>query len=164
MAGLSAHALARFTARARREAGLRGEINVVLTSSREVRGLNRCFRGKDESTDVLSFPPIPTKQNDLAGDIVISTEIAQQNARRLGHDVAEEVKILVLHGVLHLAGYNHEHDGGQMARKEARRRRELRLPTGLIERVEPGSRAGRPRVQPAGRRRYKGRRYNGGKR
>ena len=63
----------------------------------------------------------------LAGDLAISAEIAARNARRLGHSAADELKILILHGLLHLAGHDHETDGGEMARKEARLRRALGL-------------------------------------
>ncbi len=142
IAGLSERSLARFTLRACRASGLHGRVNVVVSSSHEIRGLNRCFRGKDTPTDVLSFPPVSDLAGRFAGDIIISAEMARQNARRLGHAAADEVKILVLHGVLHLAGYDHEADAGRMARQEARLRRELRLPTSLIERVDPGLRRG----------------------
>jgi len=70
----------------------------------------------------------------LAGDVAISSDIARKNARTLGHPPAEEIKILTLHGVLHLAGFDHESDSGEMAREENRLRRQLGLPTGLIER------------------------------
>ena len=132
--GLSDAALAKFVARAGRAVRLRGAVNVLVTSSRELRTLNRRFRGKDKPTDVLSFPPGPGFGNVLAGDIAISAEIAKQNARRLGHSVAQEVKILAVHGVLHLAGYDHERDHGVMASKEAALRQFLGLPAGLIER------------------------------
>jgi probable rRNA maturation factor len=68
--------------------------------------------------------------------VAISADIARANARRLGHSVGDEVKILVLHGILHLAGFDHEHDNGQMARKESQLRRQLKLEPGLIERAE----------------------------
>ena len=132
--GLSDAALAKFVARAGRAVRLRGAVNVLVTSSRELRTLNRRFRGKDKPTDVLSFPPGPGFGNVLAGDIAISAEIAKQNARRLGHSVAQEVKILAVHGVLHLAGYDHERDHGVMASEEAALRQFLGLPAGLIER------------------------------
>jgi len=132
--GLTKLALERFLARARRAAGLRGSVNVLVTSNAEIRSLNRRFRGKDKATDVLSFPAAPDATKKLAGDIAISAEIASQNARSLGHDPGVEVKILTLHGILHLRGYDHERDHGQMARREQKLRRELRLPVGLIER------------------------------
>jgi probable rRNA maturation factor len=132
--GLSETALERFLGRARRAVGLRGAVNVLITGSRQLRSLNRRFRGKDKPTDVLSFPAPVDLPKTYAGDVAISADIASQNGERLGHSTAEEVKILVLHGVLHLAGYDHERDNGAMARKEERLRRELRLPVGLIER------------------------------
>jgi probable rRNA maturation factor len=131
--GLSSAALANFVTRARRASGLRGVVNVLVTSRRELRALNRRFRGKDKPTDVLSFPPLLDLES-FAGDVAIAAEIAAQNARRLGHSPAEEIKILALHGLLHLAGYDHDRDDGEMARKEQRLRKKLRLPIGLIER------------------------------
>ena len=134
MTGLSDIALAKFVARASRASKLKGMVNVMVTGSSELRSLNRRFRAKDQPTDVLSFPPGPCFVNGLAGDIAISADIARQNARRLGHSAAQEIKILVLHGVLHLAGYDHEQDDGKMAGKEAELRQSLGLPPGLIER------------------------------
>ncbi|MBZ5722629.1 MAG: rRNA maturation RNase YbeY [Acidobacteriia bacterium] len=134
VAGLSETALARFVLQASRAARLRGAVNVMVTSSRELRTLNRRFRGRDQPTDVLSFPPGFGPDKEFSGDVAISAEIAAQNARRLGHTVSQEIKILVLHGVLHLAGYDHHQDQGKMARKEQRLRKALRLPVALIER------------------------------
>jgi probable rRNA maturation factor len=135
VAGLSELALERFVARARRAAGLKAKVNVLLTSSSEMKSLNRRFRGKDKPTDVLSFPAETEIRNEFAGEIAVSAEIAAQSARALGHSSAEEVKILVLHGILHLCGSDHETDNGQMARREKLLRAELRLPLGLIERT-----------------------------
>ena len=142
-AGLSDSALERFVARAKQAAGLRGVVNILVTTSRELRILNRRFREQDKTTDVLSFTPIFGLVEGFAGDVAISADIAAQNARRLGHSAAEEVKILALHGILHLAGYDHELDDGQMARKEGRLRKRLRLPVGLIARTGQNSAAGR---------------------
>ena len=140
VAGLSESALARFLMRANRAIRRRGAVTILVTSSRELQELNRRFLGKNKPTDVLSFPPILGLANGLAGDVAISAEIAARNARLLGHTAAEEIKILALHGLLHLAGYDHERDHGEMARKERRLRMALRLPVGLIEREEtPGS-------------------------
>jgi probable rRNA maturation factor len=135
VADLTELALNRFVARARRAAGLRGLVNVLLTSSAEMKSLNRRFRGKDKPTDVLSFPAEPAAQKRFAGEIAISAEMAAQNAWTLRHSPAEEVKILVLHGVLHLRGYDHECDNGQMAKREEQLRAQLHLPLGLIERT-----------------------------
>jgi probable rRNA maturation factor len=130
--------LGRFVSRARKAVGLRTSVNVIVTSSTAMRALNRQFRGKNKATDVLSFPHAsPSTRGDrqkLAGEIAISADIARENSVRLGHPVAQEIKILALHGILHLAGFDHERDNGAMARKEARLRLALRLPPALIER------------------------------
>jgi len=136
VAGLSEDALDRFVARAKRAAGVRGAVTVLVTSNLELKRLNQRFRGKDKPTDVLSFPAEMMSEGRFAGDVAISADIAAKNARRLGHSAAEEVKILALHGLLHLAGYDHEADNGTMARKEIRLRQQLRLPVALIERTE----------------------------
>jgi probable rRNA maturation factor len=138
VAGLTGLTLTRFIARARRATGLRGSFNVLVTSNAEMKSLNRRFRGKDKATDVLSFPAAHDAHKDFAGDIAISAEIATQNARALGHSPSVEVKILTLHGILHLCGYDHERDGGEMGRREQKLRRELNLAVGLIERTTPG--------------------------
>jgi probable rRNA maturation factor len=135
VAGLSQLTLGRFVARARRAAGLKGIVNILITTSAEMKSLNRRFRGKDKPTDVLSFPADSDAQRQFAGEIAISAEIATKNARALGHSPAEEVKILALHGILHLRGYDHECDNGQMARREKQLRAKLHLPLGLIERA-----------------------------
>ena len=134
LAGASAPALARFLARAQRAAGLRGEVNVLLAANPEIRDLNRRYRGKDRATDVLSFPTDGGSGKGFAGDIAISAEMAARNARRFGHAPADELKILLLHGVLHLAGYDHERDNGRMARLEKHLRARLGLPLNLIAR------------------------------
>ena len=138
--GLNEGALDRFVLRARKAASLRGQVNVLVTSSTAMRSLNRQFRGLNKATDVLSFPAESgayksRKKRNLVGDVAISADIALVNAVRLGHSVAKEIKILVLHGILHLAGLDHERDNGEMARKEATLRRALGLPAALIERV-----------------------------
>ncbi|MGA7522329.1 MAG: rRNA maturation RNase YbeY [Acidobacteriaceae bacterium] len=121
-------------------AKLRGEVSVLLTGDVQIRRLNRQFRHKDKPTDVLSFPApeLPGNQT-LAGDLAISVETAARQADDLGHPLAVELQILVLHGLLHLAGYDHEQDSGQMARREAILRRRLGLDHGLIERAAAGS-------------------------
>jgi probable rRNA maturation factor len=139
VAGLSASTLDRFVRHARKAVRLPGIVNVLVTSSAELRALNRQFRGKDKPTDVLSFPSSSEKSNRgkrIAGELAISGDIAKENASELGHSLAEEIKILTLHGILHLAGFDHEQDHGEMAREETRLRRELKLKVGLIERSE----------------------------
>jgi probable rRNA maturation factor len=144
VAALSRISLERFLLRARRAAGVRGRVNVLVTSSGALRSLNREFRGKDKTTDVLSFLPAPPRGSKVprlpfAGDIAISADIAAQNALGFGHSPAVEVKILTLHGVLHLAGFDHERDNGTMARKEQKLRQMLKLPAALIERTQPAA-------------------------
>jgi probable rRNA maturation factor len=131
--GLSSRALAGFAFQARRAAGLRGVVSVLITGNSSMRRLNSRFRGKGRPTDVLSFPAAASA-NGFVGDIAISLDIAERNARLLGHSVNDEIRILILHGILHLAGYDHENDKGEMAKKEILLRRRLALPTGLIER------------------------------
>jgi probable rRNA maturation factor len=130
--GTSALALSLFAAKAQRAVGLRGEVNIRIASSRELQELNRRFRRKNRPTDVLSFSSETPK---LAGDIAISAEIAAANAAELGHSTEAEVKVLILHGLLHLAGYDHETDDGEMRTRETTLRRQLGLPVGLIERA-----------------------------
>ena len=132
-AGLKEGEFAAFVRKASRVAGLRGVAAVLVTSGREMRALNTRFRRKTYETDVLSFPS--ALADGFAGDIAISLDLAARNARRLVHSVADEVRILTLHGILHLAGYDHENDDGEMAATEVRLRRRLGLPQGLIERV-----------------------------
>jgi probable rRNA maturation factor len=135
--GLSARTLERFVLKARRAARVRGSVNVLVTGNKKLRTLNRQFRNKNKATDVLSFPALPVfsrRSKMFAGELAISADIARENAGRLGHSLADEIKILTLHGILHLAGYDHEQDEGQMARKESKLRRQLKLEVGLIER------------------------------
>jgi probable rRNA maturation factor len=132
---LSARALAAFLRRARLAAGLRGHVDVLLTTDSTLRRLNRDFRGKNEPTDVLSFPAPSAFANEHAGDLAISLETAARQAATYNHPLAAEVKILLLHGLLHLAGFDHETDHGEMATREALLRSELRLPNTLIERT-----------------------------
>jgi probable rRNA maturation factor len=144
--GLSRSGLAAFVTEACRIIRLPGTVTLLITDNREMRSLNSRFRGKDYATDVLSFPAASFTGN-TAGDIAINTDIATRNARDLGHSVSKEIKILALHGLLHLAAYDHESDGGEMARRELQLRQHMALPTGLIERAAlvPGSRALRSR-------------------
>lgn len=101
---------------------------VALVSDRKIAALNRRYRGKSKPTDVLSFPASNGKgRGGYLGDVVISAETARRNARRLGHSTAGEIKLLALHGALHLLGYDHETDAGQMARRERQLRRRLGL-------------------------------------
>ncbi|MEQ1896257.1 MAG: rRNA maturation RNase YbeY [Vicinamibacterales bacterium] len=107
-----------------------GSVCVALVSDARIRGLNRQYRGVDKTTDVLSFP----SGDAFLGDIVIATGVARRQAEAAGHALSTELKVLALHGLLHLLGYDHETDGGEMARLEQRLRRRHGLPAGLIER------------------------------
>jgi probable rRNA maturation factor len=126
--GVSQKQLQRFARRAQEMAGVSGEVDILIAGNRRLQELNRRFRRKNKPTDVLSFP------HPQGGDIAISADIALENAGLYGHPPAQELKILVLHGMLHLAGYDHEVDKGKMARAEARLRARLRLPASLIDR------------------------------
>jgi probable rRNA maturation factor len=150
VAGVSEASLDRFLLRAKGVVGLRGGVNVMVTSSAEMRSLNSRFRGLNQATDVLSFPsPLQVGgKKRLAGEIAICAEIAARNAVLFGHSPALEIKVLALHGLLHLAGMDHERDNGQMARKEAHLRQRLHLPSTLTERA-------RQRISAAGRSRRK---------
>jgi probable rRNA maturation factor len=105
-----------------------GTADCLITTDAELRRLNREFRKKDYVTDVLSFPGSP-------GEIAISFDRAAEQAAELGHSVDDELRVLMLHGLLHLSGLDHETDSGEMAKAEARWRKRLRLPVGLIERA-----------------------------
>ena len=127
--------LTRFLAEAQSAVRLRGEVTVLLTTDAAIRKLNRQFRGKNKPTDVLSFPAEGIGAEELAGDLAISVETARRQAADQGHALTCELKVLILHGLLHLAGHDHETDSGQMARREQQLRGRLRLPQGLIERA-----------------------------
>lgn len=121
-----------FAKRVHTELRLPGDVAILVASDNELRRLNRQFRGKDSATDVLSFPAdVPGH----TGDIAISAEIAATNARALGLSLTSELKVLILHGLLHLAGYDHETDNGEMAARESELRRRFKLPQSLIART-----------------------------
>ena len=128
--------------RARAAVGIEGEVHVLLADDKTLRRLNRQFRGKDRATDVLSFPAVESGAG-VAGDLAISLETAARQAKQYGHSLRDEVRVLLLHGVLHLAGFDHERDRGEMAAREAALRRELGLAVGLIGRVSDGKGRGR---------------------
>jgi len=108
---------------AARDLGVTGGLAVVLAGDRTLRSLNARYRGKDKPTDVLSFPG-PGGEAGL-GDVVISLDTAERNARALGRTLPQEVDVLALHGFLHVLGYDHETDDGTMDRLERRLRRKL---------------------------------------
>ena len=130
----------------------RGTLSVAVVSDARIRSLNRRYRGVDHATDVLSFPaevrrsPSPNHRSLITdhhspitdhclGDIVIARGVARRQAREAGHSELTEWRVLALHGLLHLLGYDHERDAGRMRRVETRLRRRGGLPDGLIERA-----------------------------
>jgi probable rRNA maturation factor len=134
----------------------RGVVSVALVSDVRVRALNRTYRRQDYPTDVLSFPassdPQPLTPNPFPflGDIVIARGVARRQARAAGHAEGTELRILALHGLLHLLGYDHEQDDGAMLRLERRLRRDGGLREGLIERARsPSTGSGRAASRPA---------------
>jgi len=134
----STRSLAQFLKQTTLAVRLRGQVSVLLTTDTTQRSLNRRFRGKNKSTDVISFPADGSAPGaeKIAGDLSISVPMARRQAAQQGHSLATEIKVLMLHGVLHLAGYDHERDTGEMARRERTLRTRLGLPGGLIERTE----------------------------
>jgi probable rRNA maturation factor len=123
---------------------VRGEVAIALVTDRRIRTLNRQYRGKDSATDVLSFPAAAPSHPSRArreppalGDIVVATGVARRQARSAGHSLATELRVLALHGLLHLLGYDHDEagDNGRMGRAEARLRRKGGLREGLIARA-----------------------------
>jgi probable rRNA maturation factor len=119
----------------------RGSVVIALVSDAEIRALNQRYRHKNQPTDVLSFPAEPdaaAPADDVSlGDLAIATGVARRQASEAGHPYATELKVLALHGLLHLLGYDHHaaDDRGRMARLEARLRRQGGLAAGLIERA-----------------------------
>jgi probable rRNA maturation factor len=151
----SARTLAQFLTRAQAAVRLRGQVTVLLTGDATMRDLNRRFRGKSMPTDVLSFSSERGLRGTekIAGDVAISVETAQRQAAEQGHSLAIEIKVLMLHGLLHLAGHDHENDAGEMRRRERSLRTKLGLPAGLIERSGSASvRRGGRVTKPARRR------------
>jgi probable rRNA maturation factor len=116
----------------------RGELSIALVTDARIRALNRTYRRHDVPTDVLSFAPDRTTDDGrrTLGDIAIATGVARRQARQAGHSYAAELKVLALHGLLHLLGYDHESssDAGRMAKLERRLRAKGGLRAGLIER------------------------------
>jgi probable rRNA maturation factor len=133
--------LEKFLAQAAKRLGLPADaLGVCLVPNAQMTRWNRAYRGKRGPTDVLSFPADAEREREngrrgvhsfsrtrYLGDIAISPEVARSNARRFGRTCDEEIRVLILHGMLHLLGYDHETDEGQMDRRERRLRRELGL-------------------------------------
>ncbi len=148
----TARTLSRYLKSAQEAVGLNGQVTVLLTTDEAIRGLNRRFRGKNKATDVLSFPAVDQAGSEsasrrvsnaadehVAGDLAISVTTALRQANEQGHALWTEIKVLILHGLLHLAGLDHEVDDGKMARRELKLRAKLKLPQGLIERAGRGA-------------------------
>jgi probable rRNA maturation factor len=138
-------ALRPFLRRARQAVPVPGQVSVLLASDSAIKRLNGRFRGIHRATDVISFPALdlPAHKSSsrhqpahtaVAGDLAISFDTAARQALRFGHPLSVELKILLLHGMLHLAGYDHETDAGEMGRREEQLRRRFRLPNSLIAR------------------------------
>ena len=169
---LREESLARWLERAA-PAGARGAVSIALVGDALMRRLNVAYRGENHATDVLSFPTDPPPESGrrsnpasppgprsssnavegrghapavYLGDLAIARGVASRQARRYGHSLGVELRILALHGLLHLLGYDHETDAGTMRRLEDRLRRRARLPTGLVARVGRGRRT--PRTTP----------------
>jgi probable rRNA maturation factor len=132
---LSRSGLTSFLNRARLAVGLTGQVEVLLADDLTLRRLNKSFRGKNKPTDVLSFPTPDEIAVTHAGDLAISLETAARQAATYGHSLRDEVRILLLHGLLHLSGLDHETDNGEMAAREATLRSKLKLSNTLIERT-----------------------------
>jgi probable rRNA maturation factor len=120
-------------------ASARGGVTIALVSDARIRALNRRYRGKSYATDVLSFPaghePRATSHHAFLGDIVIARGVARRQARAAGHAELTELRLLALHGLLHLLGYDHEGDNGQMRRMERRLLKKGGRARGLLERL-----------------------------
>jgi len=133
--GLARREARQFAKRLQREVTGGRPFTCLVTGDAELQRLNRDFRKQDHPTDVLSFPS--AQSLGFLGDIAISFPYAERHAARYGHGISAEIQILMLHGVLHLLGMDHENDGGRMARAENKWRAAFGLPRGLIRRVEP---------------------------
>jgi probable rRNA maturation factor len=141
--GLARRDLRAFVKRLQRDVAGGRPFGCLIAGDAELRRLNREFRKHDYATDVLSFPvgqalqpaSRPEGRQNSLGEIAISFDKARQQASDYGHTVTQEIEILLLHGVLHLLGFDHESDHGRMSRLERQWRATLALPPGLIERV-----------------------------
>jgi probable rRNA maturation factor len=116
-----------------------GDVAIRLVGEIAMARLNGRFRRHPVSTDVLSFPSGASGPGGFLGDIAIATPVAKRQAAHLGHGLSTELKVLALHGLLHLLGYDHERDRGEMRAAETRLRRRAGLPAGLVERAHVAS-------------------------
>jgi probable rRNA maturation factor len=118
-------------------ASARGRLAIAVVSDGQMKQLNRRYRRQNKTTDVLSFPPGAPEAGSpprFLGDLAIARGMAARQARQCGHSTAVELRVLALHGLLHLLGYDHDTDRGEMGRLEERLRRRAGLPPGLIAR------------------------------
>lgn len=128
--------LGRFVRKVCEAIPLAGKTSILLTTDTAIQVLNRKFRRKNKPTDVLSFPSEDAAAGSAyAGDLAISIETAARQAAEHGHSLLLEVQVLLLHGLLHLAGHDHEQDTGQMLQREQTLRQQFALPLGLIQRA-----------------------------
>ena len=112
-------------------------VEVLITDNAQIQSLNREHRSKDAPTDVLSFPLDSDEMNGMPlGSIVISADLVKEKAAEFGHSHSDEFTLLFIHGLLHLLGYDHETDGGEMRAKERALVKEFNLPSSLIIRTE----------------------------
>lgn len=112
------------------------DIELVLTNNDEMQEINKNTRNIDKTTDVLSFPHDNTfLDTNFLGSLVINMQLAQEKANGLGHSLEDEVSLLFIHGMLHLLGYDHEVDNGEMRELEIKLINEFNLPTSLIVRT-----------------------------
>lgn len=132
--GLDRKAIRAFLATLTVEVAGSREFTCLITSDAELRRLNRDFLGKDYPTDVLSFPAL--EGEEALGEMAISAPRARVQAEEFGHTVETEIHVLMLHGLLHLLGHDHETDRGAMRRLETKWRKKFGLPSGLIERAK----------------------------
>ena len=108
------------------------EIELIITDNTSIAQLNAQYRGKNTPTDVLSFPIKPALQTMPLGSIVISEAFVKEKARELGHSLNNELSLLFIHGLLHLLGFDHEVDSGEMREKEKEIIEAFQLPSSLI--------------------------------
>jgi probable rRNA maturation factor len=135
-AGFRPHAVEHFARKLQNQVAKGRAFDCLITGDAELRRLNLKFRAKDQPADVLSFPSgIGLPACSSLGSLAISLQRARAQARAFGHSTEDEIRILMLHGVLHLTGLDHETDAGRMARAEKLWRARLGLPTSLIERT-----------------------------
>ncbi len=116
----------------------KSDIELIFTDSDEIQKINKNFRGVDKPTDVLSFP-LDFMPNLPLGSVVINVDFAKNISQKLGHSLEEEITLLFIHGLLHLLGFDHESDDGQMREKEKELIKKYNLPKSLIIRSESDS-------------------------